>query len=105
MNLADELRGIVPRKTLKGRVVNNDDPPIVPVWEQRRGSGTMGKVMEFVYQASDRFTAFDVAEAIGTYKNVASYLHKLKDRGEVRLVGKIASKRDKHGRIALWERV
>lgn len=102
---AQELLGIKPHKTLTGRVINNDDPPEPPIYEQTRGTGLMGQVIDFVDKSPGRFTGIDVAQALGTYKNVTAYLHKLKRQGVVRVVKKIASQRDKHGRIALWEKI
>lgn len=86
MNLADELKGLKPHKTVEGRIVNNDDPPEIEDLKPR--SQMLCRVRDFVARVRGEFTAHDIVFACGIKRKiVAEYLCRLKKQGLIKRVG------------------
>lgn len=100
MNLADELLGIKPHKTLTGRVINNDDPEPV-----RSEIPALHRVRHFVEKTDGPFSPLDVALEIGITRAVASqYLNRFfAKRGLIKRAGYVYVG-PKAVRMHLWKR-
>lgn len=101
LNLADELRGLKPCKTVTGRLVMNDDP--IPPPKPRSRITSWDQVKDYVDKAHGEFSPMDIALETGIKRTVVSeYLSRLKRAGKIRKVGYITSGKTP---MNLWVRV
>jgi DNA-binding MarR family transcriptional regulator len=100
LNLADELKGIRPRKTLQGRVINNDDPPEIVLPQVN----ALAQVRDFVAKSQGEFSPMDIALHFGMSRaKVATYLARMNKKGLIRRVGHVFVG-PKCARMHLWRK-